>query len=100
MQRVPIAFSPPLARRSGCEMSADEFDKARSVGLNQTECGHIYERAQDEAASLRIHRPHAAWEQEANAWQRLSDAAYACEAILVRRALAFNRGGLEEEQPR
>lgn len=64
--------------------------------LSQTDCGQIQARATYEAGVVAEAKSSAAWMETSNAWQRLADAAYACECLLVREALAFTRGAPDQ----
>ena len=68
------------------------FNAVRSKCPTNTECRLMSERAQDEAAFLVMSKPHARWSLEAGAWQRLAEAAYVCESLLVRRQLTIVKG--------
>ena len=73
-----------------------DFDAVRAKCLTQTDCGDIAQRAQDEAHTISEREGHSSCYLEAEAWLRLAAAAFACEAILVRRSLSFTAGSPDE----
>lgn len=74
-----------------------EFDSVRSKCPTQEALRLMSEAARDEAGSIYMKKPHAAWDVEAGAWMRLAEAAYVCETILVRRHLSFIQGVPKQE---
>lgn len=58
----------------------------------QDDCSRVAVWARAEADRIWAEKPHSAFHEEADLWGALAAAAHACETLLVRRHLCFNRG--------